>query len=166
MNKLINFPSLTPELRPAFSRVLKYLRRSTTFLAAFFNPRGLRERWTKYNVAAVPDEVVNSSMYPLEWKEKSTRENWKVPAENENWTDTYRFETAYLCQQWKETIPSAFFTGKYCRWKESSFRGSGRTERSLRHFPFLDYFSRKNMLSSLHHDKSRRAWLEFIGYVT
>lgn len=89
MNKLINFPSLTPELRPAFSRVLKYSRRSATFLAAFFNPRGLRERWTKHNVAAVPDEVVNSSMYPLEWKEKSTRENWKVPDENENWTDTY-----------------------------------------------------------------------------
>lgn len=151
MNKLINFPSLTPELRPAFSRVLKYSRRSATFLAAFFDPRGLRERWTKYNVAAVPDEVVNSSMYPLEWKEKSTRENWKVPDENENWTDTYGrtiwnglpYFTLPLAaaerERERETVPFAFFHRKIPSLKGKFISRSDWTPK-IAMFPFPRLF--------------------------
>ncbi|EGI65769.1 hypothetical protein G5I_05675 [Acromyrmex echinatior] len=51
---------------------------------SLLQPSRLGERSTSGVVAATPDEVVNSSMYPLEWKEKSTGENWKVPGENEN----------------------------------------------------------------------------------
>ncbi|TGZ52778.1 hypothetical protein DBV15_11271 [Temnothorax longispinosus] len=97
---------------PRDAEILAPLRDASDGL---LHPSRLSLSAKRSTTSPLPDEVVNSSMYSLEWKEKSAGENWK---------------------QREETAPLLRLFSPENTVVKSLFRRSGRTEfqRSSRHF--------------------------------